>query len=451
VSGGHGPITLGKRRLDHLAPPVNRAAAFALLVSVLATVLFCFFPNIRHRFLGSYLIGAVFVLSISLGALWFVVLQHLVRAGWSVAVRRLAENLSINLLWLWILFVPILGAVAMGVPLYGWQDSQFTGEVAHADEAAGEAGHGAAAEHGGAATADEAHGAGHHASAPPGGFALIHHPVDSSKKTWLSPGFFAARVVGYFVLWAGLAWWFRKKSIEQDRSGDVAVTHQMQWWAPLGMISFALSASLAGFDLLMSLAPAWYSTIFGLYFFAGSVVAFCSAWIVFAWALQRQGLVKEISIEHFHDVGKLLFGFVVFWAYIGYSQYMLIWYGNLPEETVWMQTRQSGGWLLVVTWLLVGHFFIPFLCLMSRFPKRHPNLLVLGALWLLGMHYCDLFWVVVPEVGAAGTFPLPFLDMAIFLGVSALYVAATVQLSKGNSLIPERDPRLGESLHFQNY
>jgi hypothetical protein len=395
-------------------------------------------------------VTACFFLSISLGALWFVILQHLVRAGWSVLVRRVAEGIALNLTWVWVLFVPVLYGMSKG-ELHPWAGHHEAAAAGH-----GEAGHGEAPAHGEAA----AHGAAPAAAGHEGGHALT-----GSKATYLSLGFFSARLAGYFALWIGMAVFFCGGSLQQDQSGDPAITSKLQWWAPVAMIAFALSASLAGFDLLMSLDPHWYSTIFGLWFFAGGAVSFFATLILTVFLLQSRGLLREISAEHYHDVGKLMFGFTVFWAYVSYSQFMLQWYGNIPEETVWYMRRSTGGgsWAVVSYWLLIGHFFVPFLAAISRWVKRAPQLIVLVSVWLLGMHYVDLFWVVLPEaqrifhearripLGPEAGMPLPLLDLALFVAGGGLYALMTGRMLAGKSLIPEKDPRLAESLHHVNF
>lgn len=426
------PKELGPRRIDEHLPALTARAVPAIGVGALGAVTMMVWPELRQHFFPSYLVAATFLLTISLGALWFVILQHLVRAGWSVLVRRVAEGMAMNLLWVWILFLPVLGGMAAG-KLHPW--------AAHHDEAppAAAAGHD---EGGHGEAAHEEHG---------GGGA--HHALEGSKAAYLSMPAFTVRLVVYFLLWIGMAVFFCGNSRRQDESGDPALTSKMQWWAPPAMIVFALSTSLFGFDVLMSLDPHWYSTIFGVWFFAGCAVSFFAALILAVYLLQRRGLMREITVEHYHDAGKLMFGMTVFWAYVSFSQFMLQWYGNIPEETVWYQRRIEGGWLYVSWWVLIGHFCIPFLASISRWPKRRPHLIVLVALWMLGMHYVDLFWIVLPTEGFTkdGEMAVPLLDLALLVSMGGLYAFMTGRMLSGKSLIPERDPRLGESLAFVNY
>jgi hypothetical protein len=166
--------------------------------------------------------------------------------------------------------------------------------------------------------------------------------------------------------------------------------------------------------------------------------------------LQARGRITHaVTVEHYHDIGKLLFAFVVFWAYIGFSQYMLIWYGNLPEETVWFAKRQNGPWVWVSLALLFGHFVIPFLALISRVPKRRPLLLAVAGAWLLAMHWLDLYWVVMPEFTPAVARP-GWADVFCLLALGGLWVCALVLLLRRHALVPEKDPRLYEAVAFEN-
>lgn len=435
------PHDLGPRRIDEHLPALNARALGALGAGALGALALTV-SGLPQHFYASALVAACFFLSITLGALWFVILQHLVRAGWSVLVRRVAEGVAMNITWVWVLFVPVLIGLHKG-QLHPW--------AAHHDAAAAHEG----AAHEGAAHEGAAHDgqpASHEAAAAAAHTEGGEHALTGSKAVYLSPGFFTARLVGYFVLWIGMAVFFCSGSLQQDQSGDPAITSKLQWWAPPAMIVFALTASLAAFDLLMSVDPHWYSTIFGVWYFAGCAVSFFATLILTVFLLQQRGMLKMISAEHYHDVGKLMFGFTVFWAYVSYSQFMLQWYGNIPEETTWYlrRTTGGGGWIVVSYWLLIGHFVAPFLAAISRWVKRAPQLIVMVAVWLLGMHYVDLFWVVLPEF-SQGHMALPLLDMALFVAGAGLYAVMTGRQLAGKSLIPEKDPRLAESLHHVNF
>jgi len=193
-----------------------------------------------------------------------------------------------------------------------------------------------------------------------------------------------------------------------------------------------LTLTVAAFDWIMSLDPHWYSTIFGVYFFAGSVVAVFSTLILLALALSPT-LGEVITEEHFHDLGKLLFAFVVFWAYIAFSQFMLIWYGNIPEETLWYAHRTGPGWEGVTVALAAGHFVLPFFVLLSRDVKRRVPTLAAGAVWMLAMHYLDLYWLVMPSLDPRG---LPEVNREFNLGMPANLTEKSVTLNQPEPLFP---------------
>jgi hypothetical protein len=203
------------------------------------------------------------------------------------------------------------------------------------------------------------------------------------------PVFWYARAVIFFAIWAFLAQWFFRKSVAQDATGDPRLTRQMEKFAPPAFILFGVSLAFGGMDWVMSLEAHWFSTMFPVYVFAASCCGYFALQILLMNFVQRNGrLTTEITAEHYQDAGKLLFAFgIVFWAYIGFSQYMLIWYANIPEETTWYMARQMGGWGWVSVLLILGHFLGPFLLLISRHPKRRPVFLSVGAAWMLLMHW----------------------------------------------------------------
>ncbi len=362
-------------------------------------------------FFRSYLLNFTYVLTLALGALFFVMLQHLTRAGWSVSLRRIAEMIALTIPFLAILFVPMIFPVITGMAdVYKWADPAV----------------------------------------------LANDPLLRHKITWLNPPFWIIRIAAYFVIWSVLAIWLYRTSVRQDESGDPQLTIRMDKWSTLGMLLFALSLTFFAVDALMSLNPHWFSTIWGVYIFSGSAVAFFSLMALILFFLQGAGrLTHVITAEHFHDVGKLAFGFVVFWAYIAFSQYMLIWYANMPEETAWFAPRQGDSWWINVSLLLLfGHFLAPFLALLSRVPKRRKAMLVVAAVWLLLMHWLDLYYIVIPRPHGLETAknlpPLHASDIALFFGLLGLFLAAVTWNMKQASLIPQRDPRLHESLAFEN-
>ncbi|MFK7960451.1 MAG: quinol:cytochrome C oxidoreductase [Phycisphaerales bacterium] len=423
------------RYLGPLAARLFTLAAGTGAGLIILSVILAFATGVsKDRFFKSWLVAFMFVLAISLGGLFFTVVQHMTRAGWSVSVRRIAEAFASNLTWIWILFLPILVAALMGggKVLYPWMDP------AKLDPANVEK------------------------------FDFLY----AHKSPWLNAGFWAVRAVVYLGIWAFLGWFFFNRSVRQDHDGDKAHTHAMQRLAPLAIIAFALTLTFAAVDWVMAIEAHWFSTMWGVYFFAISACGFFSALPITMYLLQRSGRIEnDVTKEHFQDMGKLLFGFgVVFHAYIGFSQFMLIWYANIPEVTGWYITRTSGPWLPLMYLLPIGHFAIPFVLLVTKHTKRIPAVLALIAGWILVMQFVDLYLLVHPKVPyaietaeslneireLASTDPLKvgfsphLIDITLLLGLIALFVAGTAWRLRGVSLVPSRDPRLSEALNFEN-
>jgi hypothetical protein len=334
-----------------------------------------------------------------------VTLQHLVNAKWSIAVRRVGELLAANMTLLAVLALPIIIPLVFGnSSLYIWADS----ERVNADH-------------------------------------LLHH-----KAPYLNVGFFAVRFILYFAFWAALSRYFFDHSVRQDQSGDPKHARRMARVSAPCMILLALTLTFAAFDFLMSLDPYWFSTIFGVYFFAGCVVSWHATFALALVYLQSKGrLTKIVSVEHYHDIGKMMFAFTVFWSYIGFSQFMLQWYANIPEETAWWKERFAGDWMYVSGALLFGHFVIPFFFLLSRHLKRNKTTLALAACWILGIHYVDMYWLVMPNLHHEHV-SFSLLDITSLVGIAGLFIASAAFQARKVNLIPTKDPRLAQSLAFEN-
>lgn len=379
------------------------------LVAVLAGTLLGIMAVDQRFGMSAYLVAFIYCLSISIGCLFFVLIQHLCRAGWSVVVRRVAELMMIMVIPLAILFIPLLVA-AVGGDLYAWNIEGYA----------------------------EDHG--------------VSPQVWAEKERWLNPTWFAIRSVIYLAIWCGLATWYFRRSLEQDETGEISLTERMQARSGPAVIAFAFCTTFAAFDWLMSLAPMWFSTMFGVYVFTGSVLAAHCAITVATFILQKRGAMRdEVTVEHYHDLGKLIFGFICFWGYIAFSQYMLIWYANIPEETIWFYARQTAPWGAVSLVLIFMHWGLPFFGTMSRHVRRRPNLMVFWSIYILAFHYVDLFWVVMPEAGRGIGGAVEILASLLCLfGMVALMAGLILRVAGGSSIVPVRDPRLGESLAFEN-
>ncbi len=359
------------------------------------------FSGGTKQFYFSWLVAYLYFLSIALGALFFVLVHTVTRAAWGVTLRRILENVMATLPVFALLFVPIwLGRHE----LYPWT---------HPEEVA-------------------------------------HNVLLKGKAPFLNEGFWFIRAVFYFTAWSALATYFSTQSQKQDETGDERISARLRGAAPIGIVLFALTSTFATIDWMMSLEAEWYSTMIGVYFFSGAVVAILSFTILLVQFAHSQGALRGVvTVEHMHDVAKLLFGFTVFWAYIAFSQYFLIWYANIPEETIYYMKRQVGSWQSAGMLLAAGHFLIPFFFLMPRAVKRHSALLVLIAIWQLLMHFLDLHWCVMPNLHPEGV-RFGATDLAAFVGVGGVFLAAIGWVSSRRALVPLRDPRLPESLSFEN-
>lgn len=401
-----------------------RAMPVALIIGAIGVVASLLLSGMDfQRFSFIYLVNFCFLLTISLGCLFFVTISHLTRAGWNVTVRRIAELFAMCTLPLFILFLPILIPVLFGSDsVYVWNAEGWT---AHTE---------AQAEIIAALPSDQL------------------PPLEQLKAAFLNRGFFAVRIVAYFAIWGWMAWFFLKNSLAQDESGDVKITHRMQAWSAPLTILFAATIVFASFDIEMSLEPLWFSTMFPVYIFAGSFLSGLTTILLTAMWLQRSGRVTdEITTEHYHDLAKLMFGFVVFWGYIAFSQFMLIWYANIPEETFWYDYRiNKPGWMTFSIILVVGRLFIPFLAIMGRNARRNRTFMAVAGIFLLAMHWVDHYWLIMPQLdritGEGFTFNV-LVDIPLTIGMIAIYIAIFCLITKNRPLVPLKDPRLGEALN----
>jgi hypothetical protein len=276
--------------------------------------------------------------------------------------------------------------------------------------------------------------------------AIVEH-----KHAYLNKYFFLGRLIAYLVIWSLIAQYYFRLSTDQDKTKALENTATAQRFAPLGLVLFAPTLTFFAFDWLLSLNSTWYSTIFGVYIFAQCALFQMATLILTALMLRRSGLLRDaVNVEHFHDMGKLLFGWIVFWSYIAFAQFFLTWYSNIPDELIWFHRRwrdNGGTWKTWSMALIVMHFFVPFWFLMSRNIKRRLPLLATGAVCMFVMHIADIYWVIMPEYG-----PLApnFVDVACLLGVFGVYLSAVLRGMEDYALIPVGDPRLERALEFEN-
>jgi hypothetical protein len=389
-----------KTTLDGLGSKVFGISALIGVVGLAATVgLGASQGDGMKHFAFAYLTNYAFFLSISLGALIFLPLMYVTKASWNVVIRRLAEVTAAVMPLMALLAIPV---IIFAGKVYGWSDPE-----------------------------------------------LAASPLMTHKAAYLSQNAFILRWVIYFVVWSGYALFFWRNSVSQDQTGDLKITRRLENFSGFSLMACAITIAMAAFDLLMSVDPLWFSTMFGVYYWAGGFVSFFAVLTLMTMGLQNSGRMEKIvSPEHFHDFGKAMFAFTFFWGYIAFSQFMLYWYANIPEETSWYLVRTTHGWATIGYATLFATFALPFLGLVSRFAKRSRKLLAFWAFWIIAAQWLNLYWVVIPEFSETLTFHPMYVTG--FVGIGGLWLAGITKLAAGNSLVPTRDPRLEDSLRFEN-
>jgi hypothetical protein len=306
-----------------------------------------------------------------------------------------------------------------------------------------------------------------------GGMHDLYHWTDTeavaadvmltAKAGYLNEGFFRIRVGAYFLIWTALSVLFYTWSTGGDDDEVKAARNadRARAFAAPALLFFALSLTFAAFDFLMSLDPHWFSTMFGVYYFAGTCLTIHAFLTLMAILLRKSGYLQGIvTDEHYHDLGKFLFGFTVFFTYIGFSQYFLIWYANIPEETMWFAYRISGDFFAVTLLLCLGRFFIPFFFLLPRAVKRNSVTLFIAASWILMMEFVDMYWLIQPVLAhhhaiESGdhhmTMHIGALDALALVGMLGVFLAAFGWALGRKALVPVKDPRIIESIKFENF
>jgi hypothetical protein len=367
------------------------AGAVGAVVSVLGFLL-----NSR-QFFQSYLMAYMLWLGVTLGCLALGMVHQLSGGAWGVLIRRPIGAAARVIPLMTALFLPI----ALGVMrIYPWTNADL---VAH----------------------DE---------------ALQH------KQLYLNVPFFLTRAAIYFLAWNALSYFLNRWSLEQDRTGDPRIARRMQMLSGGGLVVYGLTITFASFDWLMSLEPHWYSTIYGVLILGGqglSSLAFLI--IVLVWLSRRPPLDQIVVPAHFHDLGNLMLAFVMLWAYFSFSQYLIIWAGNLPAEIAWYLHRMQTGWRPIAVVLMLFHFALPFVVLLSRTVKRQGRLLVRVAIAVLAVRLVDLWWLIGPEFHTDGI-AVSWMDAWIPLSVGAIWLAAFINQLRGRAILPVHDPEFDETL-----
>src|SRR5271163_4163408 len=389
---------------EYQAPEsVNRLQNSALAIGAIALVLGCFLglrdPEAKDAFFRAYLMGYMLVLGFALGSLGLLMLQHLTSGQWGIMIRRPLESATRTLPLLFVLFLPIL---FFGMKyLYGaWLDPE----------------------------------------------RVKAEPLSEMQVSWLTQNGYRGRALLYFFVWIGLMIVFNHWSRQQDvNRDDRALRQRFKRLAGPGIILYVFAMSFAAIDWVMSITPHWASTIYGFLFVAGQLISSMSLMIVVVVLLSRGGpLAGILQKRHLRNLGGLLFAFIMLWAYFSFSQLLIIWSGNLPEEISFYRTRLYGSWGIVAVIVLIFHFFVPFFLLLSKDLKRNQNLLPKVAMWMIFMRLVDLYWLTQPEfyrsaMPHALDFVLPIALIGLWLGYFAWNL-------KREPLLPLGDPKLAEAI-----
>ncbi len=380
---------------------LKKAQRLFIGLAIISTAITLFFALKNwDRFIESYLVAFVFTLAIPIGCLFLVMIQFLTRAGWGVAVRRIPEVLMHTFLCLAILFLPLLFGLDH---LYHWFDPSHR----------------------------------------------AHDHLLQIKAPYLNSTFFYIRMIFYFLVWIKMTHFFYKHSIKQDSDGEREHTKLMQRKSAPYIFLYALTVSFAAIDLLMSIESHWFSTIFGVYYFSIAILLALSVVSMIYLLFYYKNILEDIvTVEHFHDLGKLIYGFIIFWAYISFSQYFLIWYANIPEETFWFLKRSFGSWKTYSYVLVFGHFIFPFFFFMSKHVKRFLPTHFFVVILLIIMSYVDLYYVVMPSFSKE--FSPHILDISTLLACLSIFITVVLKKLENLPLIPIKDPRLNESIHLES-
>jgi len=349
------------------------------------------------QFFFSYLTSFVFIASISLGCLFFVMLHYITRSEYGVTMRRIPETFAANIIYIGVLFIPILFGMQY---LYPWTDEAI----------------------------------------------LASDKLIADKTPYLNITFFIIRNIIYFSIWSFLGYKILKNATTLDETGDWGIdTAQRKISAP-GLFIFGFTVAFASFDWMMSLDPAWFSTMFGVYLFAMSFQVFFAVVILTILYLRSKGLLTNtIKNVHLKDLSLLFFGFTVFYAYIAFGQYFLIYYANFPKSILWYYDRFVEGYGTIAWILLFGKFIIPFLFMLPAAAKSNMKIVGSMALLIIALHFVEIYWIVMPLLHKGGV-QLHWLDFAILISLSALFLGLFFSRFRKHNMVSNNDPKLQASL-----
>jgi len=385
-------------------PPweLKRVTTLAVAVGALFFALLVFGLLVdRAQFFHAYLVGFMFWIGITIGSLALLMLQHLTGGAWGLIIRRVLEAATRTLPLMVLLFIPILVGLNQ---IYPWTNRAAMAQVPALKEKA---------------------------------------------ANYLNPAFFMTRAALYFVIWSVMAWALNWLSLQGDRTANPRLKKRLQMLSGPGLGLLILTITFAAIDWVMSLDPAWSSTIYGLIFVASwSLSALAFGILVMSWLSKREPMKTVVRTSHFHDWGNLLLALVMLWTYFAFSQYLIIWSANLPEETVWYVARTHGGWGVIALGIVILQFAFPFLTLLSRAAKQSPQKLALLALVILAVRVVDVIWLVEPSFNREH-FQLSWMDLVAPVAIGGLWVATFAWQLQRRQLVPINDPQLEQALAAQ--
>jgi hypothetical protein len=389
MASGTTTVRLGA---DHALHRIGRMGLGAGAVGLALSALGAFATP--DQFLRSYLVAFLFLIGIALGCLAILMISYVTGGAWGAVTRRVLESGTRTLPFLAIAFLPI--AIGLG-ELYAWARPE----------------------------------------------TVAHDPLLQMKHIYLNRPFFLGRAVFYFTAWLLVAHFLNRWSVEMDETHDPAPgQRRLEQLSRGGIVLLGLTMTFASVDWMMSLEPHWFSTIYGILFIGGSVLTAMAVVIpVTALLVEEPSFAAIVTPTQFHDLGKLLLAFVMLWAYFGFSQFLITWSGNLPDEIPWYVSRLRGGWEWVALAIVVFHFALPFVVLLSRDVKRRPRALGLLALALVALRFVDLFWMVAPAFHPAQLM-VHWLDAAALLGLGGLWLGVFVRELASRPLVQTNDPSL---------
>jgi hypothetical protein len=370
-----------------------------LVAGVVLGIVAFFVDNTRASF--NYLLSYTFLISIAVGALFLVALEYVTNADWSVPFRRIVEIFAGLIPFLAVLVIPLLFSMH---DIYHWTHEEV----------------------------------------------VAQDKILQGKEPYLNIPFFIIRVFVILGIWFLFYFILSRNSLKQDSTGDQKLTTINIRLSAVFIPIFAVTISVTAFDWLMSVDPHWFSTIFGVYYFSGTVIAVLAAVTIAAVYFKENGyLHKRITNDHLYSLGALMFVFVNFWAYIAFSQYMLIWYADLPEETLWFLQKWEGSWAFFSLFLIFIHFLVPYILLLSQPAKMDPKRLKIAAYILLFAHFFDLYWLVMPEMpGLENGYIFSWIDFVFPLAAIGFVMIVFNMKAKKENLIPVGDPKLKRGLDF---